>query len=84
MTENEIKPGSLVLEPQNNRKVVLAKAAFERMNSGILERISAEVLLPVHGKTLEAIQEQFFRHTSKLLEEFWFSDDPKKFWKHSK
>ncbi|MCX8566853.1 MAG: hypothetical protein ON057_001580 [Glomeribacter sp. 1016415] len=79
MTENEIKLGSLVLEPQNNR--VLAKAAFERMNSGIRERISAEVLLPVHGKTLEAIQEQFFRHTSKLLEEFWFANDPQKFWR---
>ena len=79
MIENEIKTGSLVLEPQRNR--VLAKATFERMNSGIRERISAEVLLPVHGKTLEVIQEQFFRHTSKMLEEFWFADDPQKFWR---
>jgi hypothetical protein len=79
MNENEVKAGTLVLQPQYNR--VLAKAAFERMNSGVRERISAGVLLPVHGKTLEAIQEQFFRHTSKLLEEFWFANDPQKFWR---
>ncbi|BBE09589.1 Uncharacterized protein MCB1EB_1428 [Mycoavidus cysteinexigens] len=81
MTENEIKFGSLVLEPQSNRGGVIAKAAFERHRFGVRERISAEVLLPVHGKTLEAIQEQFFRHTSKLLEEFWFANDPQKFWR---
>lgn len=81
MIENEIKPGSLVLEPQNNGELVLAKAIFERINSGIRERIAAEVLIPVRGKTLETIQDHFFQYTSKMLEEFWFADDPKKFWK---
>ncbi|UUM20858.1 hypothetical protein [Mycoavidus sp. SF9855] len=81
MIENEIKPGSLVLEPQNNRKTVLAKAAFERLNSGIRERISVEVLIPVRGKTLEAIQGHFFQYASKMLEEFWFANDPQKFWR---